>query len=75
MRLVHPDQDFTCRRCHVDLLTGEAVKPQVPVKLAKPAFEMKSLKAKAWREPSRQPGQNPGENYRPDPEKIVEETG
>ena len=30
--LVHPDHDFTCRRCHVDLLTGEPAKTQIPVK-------------------------------------------
>jgi hypothetical protein len=43
--LVHADADFICRRCQVDLLTGEPVKTPAASSPAKPAFELKNLYA------------------------------
>jgi len=43
--LVHADADFICRRCQVDLLTGEPVKIPAARKPAKPALELKNLYA------------------------------
>jgi len=41
--LVHADADFICRRCRVDLLTGEPVAVAAQVMIKKPAFDSRKL--------------------------------
>jgi len=44
--LIHADADFVCRRCRVDLLTGEPVKAAAaaPSKPTKPALDLKKFR-------------------------------